>query len=136
MEITTELKQKIADIAKKHGLLCLVLFGSQATGKTHNLSDTDIAFMGGHEINYREQFEIQSDLEEIITNNPIELVNMRRISPLLMRRIADMGKLLYEDRPGRFIAFKIMAFKLYVETAPLRRLRERYLSNFIKTYAY
>jgi len=137
MEINDIFKKKVADVAQKHNLSCVVLFGSQATGKTHALSDTDIAFISsGREIDYRDQFKIQTDFSDSLKIDNIELVNMRRVSPLLMKQIADKGKLLYEDRRGRFVNFKVLAFKLYVETAPLRRLREQYLNRFIHTHAY
>lgn len=135
MEINDVLKEKVAKVAQQHNLSCVVLFGSQATGKTHLLSDTDIGFMTEREIDYKDQFRIQTDFSESLQISNLELVNMRRISPLLMKQVADKGKLLYEDRRGRFISFRVMSFKLYVETAPLRRLRERYLSNFIKSHA-
>ena len=136
MKITDELKRKVSDVARKHDLSCVVLFGSQATGKTHVLSDTDIAFMADRDIDYNEQFRIQTDLSDTLDIGNLELVNMRRVSPLLMRQIADKGKLLYEDRLGRFIGFRILAFKLYVETASLRRLREDYLNRFIQAHAH
>lgn len=135
MEIDQELKRKVADLAHKHNLLCVVLFGSQASGKTHALSDTDIAFMADKDIDYREQFIIQSDFGDMLNISNLELVNMRRVSPLLMKQIADKGKLLYEDRRSRFIGYKVIAFKLYVETAPLRLLRDNYLSRFIQAHA-
>jgi predicted nucleotidyltransferase len=136
MEINNVLKNKIAGVARKHGLSCIVLFGSRATGKTHALSDTDIAFMADRDVDYREQFEIQSDFGDALNIGNLELVNMRRVSPLLMRQIADKGKLLYEDRRGRFVGFRILSFKLYVETAPLRRMRENYLTRFIQAHAH
>jgi len=136
MEINDILKGKVAEVAQKHNLSCVVLFGSQATGRTHALSDTDIAFMAERDVDYREQLNILTELGNSLNIVNLECVNMRRVSPLLMKQIADKGKLLYEDRRGRFVNFKVLAFKLYVETAPLRRLREQYLNRFIHTHAY
>lgn len=130
------LKKKIASVATEHKLSCVVLFGSQASGKTHRYSDTDVAFMSERDIDYVEQLKIQNDIGTAFGVNNVEFVNMRRVSPLLMKQIGDKGKLLYEDRRGRFIDFKVLSFKLYVETAPLRRLRDRYLNNFIQAHAY
>ena len=134
--ITDEIKRKVSEVARRHDLSCVALFGSRATGKTHAGSDTDIAFMADREIDYSLQAQIRSDLSSALDIDDIELVNMSLVSPLLMRQISEKGKLLYERHAGTFIRFKVLSFKLYVETAPLRRLRERYLANFIKAHAY
>ncbi|MDO8575551.1 MAG: nucleotidyltransferase domain-containing protein [bacterium] len=135
MEIDTELKEKVALLAQEYNLSCVVLFGSQATGKTHKLSDTDIAFMADRNVDYAEKFEIENDFKETLKIKDIELVNMRNVSPLFMKQISDKGKLLYEDSRGRFTAYRIYAFKMYVDTAPLRRMREIFLNKFIAKHA-
>jgi hypothetical protein len=92
--------------------------------------------MSDKDIDYRASLMIQTDFSDALDVTDLELVNMRRVSPLFARQIADKGILLYEDRRGRFVDFRVMTFKLYVETAPLRRLRENYLTNFLKAHAY
>ena len=135
MEINDTLKRKVALVARKHSLSCVVLFGSQATGKTHALSDTDVAFMADRDIQYDEKFRIEGDLTEALRIIDIETVNMDRLSPFFMKQIMDNGKLLYEDRFGRFIAFKVKAFKLFIEAKPLLELKNILINKFIARYA-
>src|SRR3989338_9453159 len=105
MIITDELKSKIADLAKKRGLSLVVLFGSQATGYTHKMSDIDIGYISEKDIDYGESYDITIELSKIFKNRNVEFVNMQSLYPAFMKQIADKGMLLYEDNFGRFIAF-------------------------------
>ncbi|HCB35377.1 MAG: hypothetical protein A2W52_01585 [Candidatus Taylorbacteria bacterium RIFCSPHIGHO2_02_49_25] len=133
--MTDEQKKKIAEIAGKHNLQLIVLFGSQATGRTHKKSDVDIGFVAEREIDSGERFAISSELARIFQNPEVELVNLNNVSPELKRQVADQGILLYESRPQTFDLFKIHAHRIYMETKPLRVYRDARLNNFLKKYA-
>lgn len=135
MIITDELKSKVAELAKRHNLCMVVLFGSQATGHTHKFSDTDMAFMSDRDIDYAELFDIENDFKQTLKIRNIELVNMRKVYPIFMKQISDNGKLLFEETSGKFISYKVHAFKMYVDTAPLRIIRNNFLNRFIEKYA-
>ena len=49
-----EIKSEIEQVAKKHQLLAVALFGSQATGALHQNSDVDIAVLGRGQISFDE----------------------------------------------------------------------------------
>ena len=55
MDIMTK-KNEMAEIAEKYGLDFIVLFGSQATGRTHPKSDVDI---GLHSSPYSYQSKLE-----------------------------------------------------------------------------
>lgn len=135
MSITKEFKDTIANLACKYHLSCVILFGSQATGKTHAQSDTDMAFLSDHEINFDERIAMKSDFADALRIKNLELINARKVYPIFMKQIADKGKVLYEDSPGIFTTYKVYAFKMYVDTAPLRKMREEYLNRFIASHA-
>lgn len=124
-------KEELTKIAEKYGLNLLVLFGSQATGKTHPKSDVDIGYTANGQLELNTRFEIGKDISRVLERDDIELVDLQRISPLMKKIVADEGVLLYEREPGMFELFCIYAFKLYVETKPLRELRYQSLKNFI-----
>jgi predicted nucleotidyltransferase len=119
--------------AEKHGLLLVVLFGSQVTAKTHAKSDTDIAFLAAQPKDMRQIAEMHLELSGILKNNNLELVDIIGKSPLFLKQIADQGKVLYEKDPNVFDEFQINAFKRYVEAKPLYALRELALRTFLKT---
>lgn len=127
-------KKKIEEIAKKHGLALVVLFGSQATGYTHKQSDVDIGFISDRDIDYRENYDISIELGRIFKNPDVELVNLYNVSPEFKKQVSDTGIVLYESDPLIFDLYKIQAFKTYVEHKPLRELRRASLKKFIASH--
>ena len=123
-------REEMAKIAEKYGLNLLVLFGSQATGKTHPMSDVDIGYTANEQLELKTRFEIEREISKVLGRDDVELVDLQRISPLMKKIIADEGVMLYERESGMFELFCIYAFKLYVETKPLRELRYQSLINF------
>lgn len=116
------IKPAMAELAKKHGLTLVVLFGSQATGRTHEKSDIDIAVLSRQSVN---RARIALELDEIFKRDDIEVVNLALSSPTLMRAVVGEGVLLYEDKPGAFFGWKLYAIKIWMETAWLRRLANK-----------
>jgi len=134
MEITEDQKQSIATLARKHGLSLVVLFGSQATGKTHKESDVDIGVIAGEHFDYREAYAVEGELAPILKRRDAEVVNLRRVSPLLLMRAVQKGKVLHEEHPGTLVRLKVAALRRYVETAPLRRMEAPRLEHFLKKH--
>ena len=128
-------KEKIADIAKRHNLTLLVLFGSQATGHTHKQSDVDVGYLADRDIDYREKYDISLELARIFKNPEVELVNLNNVSPEFKKQVADTGIVLYEREASIFGLFAIVAFKLYIENKPLREFRAVSIKKFILSHA-
>jgi len=124
-------KEQIGKIAKKYGLDMIVLFGSQATGQTHAKSDVDFGYTSSQHLESETRFKIQNELSDFLHREDIEFVDLRRISPVMKKIVADEGVVLYERAQGMFVLFRMYAFKLYVETRPLRDLRYQSLKNFV-----
>ncbi|MBI2100805.1 MAG: nucleotidyltransferase domain-containing protein [Candidatus Vogelbacteria bacterium] len=127
--------KKIAEIAKRHRLTLLVLFGSQATGHTHKKSDVDVGYLANREIDYRENYDISIELAKIFKNPEVELVNLENVSPALKKQVADQGIVLFEAEKGKFDFFSIHAHRAYIETKPLRLYQRQSINDFIKEYA-
>ena len=75
------------------------------------------------------EFELYEKLGQIfqISSDRIDLVKLNRCSPLLGYIIAREGKVLYESEPGLFIRFQLKAWKIYADTAKLRRYQAEYI---------
>lgn len=123
----------LREFAEKYELQLLVLFGSQASGKTHPKSDTDIGFVSVRKKNLLEMIAMQRDMSQTFAIRDLDLVDLRTVSPLFLKNITDSGVILYEDRPGFFAELRMYAFKLFVETKPLRALRAASLERFLQT---
>ena len=127
-KIDFELKEDaIATIAKRHGLNFVALFGSQATGRVHEKSDIDIAFLGKQMIDFDAKLKLIGDFEDALNREDIEVVDLASASPTLMYVVVRDGQLLYEKGEGNFMSWKFYALGVWRETAWLRALRDRKL---------
>ncbi len=120
----TIIQPQIEELAKKHNLDFVVLFGSQATGRTHEKSDIDLAVIS------KSNFDITSvtmDLYNVFKRDDVEVVNLGLASPTLMHAVVRDGKLLYEREERMFFKWKLYAIKIWMETKWLRDLRAKKL---------
>ncbi len=114
----------IEQIAKKHSLDLVVMFGSRARGQARGDSDTDIAVRAARELSRDEELTIASELDRLFPN--VDLCDTRKASPLLLGAVGQDATLLYQSRPGLFEEFKIFAWNQYMDFKPqLDRLREQ-----------
>ena len=130
------IKPKIAKIAEKYGMDLVVLFGSQATGQTHEESDIDIAYLGGKNISFDEEIAADSDLIEAFKRDDVQLVNLKKAPPLLMKEIVDHAIILYEREKSIFDSIFILAQRMFDEAKVLFDLRRHYLDYKLKEYGY
>ncbi len=135
MIITEAIKTSIVEVARRRGLVLVLLFGSQATGYVHKHSDVDIGYISTKDIDYRENYAISMELAQIFKHKDIEFTNMYNVSPSMKKQIADTGIPLYEENSIIFDYFKIHAFRQYLDTKPLRVYRNSLVKDFIKTHA-
>ncbi|TSC67745.1 MAG: DNA polymerase beta domain-containing protein [Parcubacteria group bacterium Gr01-1014_73] len=124
------IKPKIKELAEKYGLSLVLLFGSQATGAAHGKSDVDIAILKTKDV---DKFKIHDDFCDIFKRDDIEIVNMNEASPTMMYVVVRDGKLLYENAPDAFFSWKLYAIWVWLDTAWLRRLRDRKMIEWAKT---
>lgn len=131
--ITEEIKHKIAELAKTQNLSLVVLFGSQASGKTHKQSDVDIAFLARRPLGPRETGELAFEFSQALGIKDVDVLDLKTAPPLLLKQIAVGSRLLYESEPSLFARFKIYALKRYMEAHSLLKLREASLKKFLQT---
>lgn len=125
-----ELKSKIIPIAQKYNLKLVVLFGSQASGRTHKNSDIDIAILGDGDFNMT---NLTIDFYDFFKREDVEVVNISSASPTMMYVIVRDGKLLYENEYGAFLKWKFYAMWVWRDTAWLRHLRDKKMIEWAKT---
>ena len=124
-----EIRARISAIAEKYRLSLVLLFGSQATGKTHLQSDVDIAYFAQTPLSLATESKLVIDLMRVFHTNAVDLVSLKNAPPLLRYQIARSGKPLYERTPGLFSSFFIHALRQYEEAKPLFQLRSSYLDK-------
>lgn len=128
-----KIKQAMPEFAKKHNLSLVVLFGSQASGKTHLKSDTDIAFLAEKKMSLGEIARMTFELSQEIKIGNIEMTQLNGAQPFLLKQVAEKSILLYEKESSLFAQFKIYAIKRSMEAKKLFNLREASFNKFLKT---
>ena len=124
--------KEIEKIAQKYHLDLVVLFGSQATGQVNKMSDIDVAVMGKDVIDFSCLITITMDFYSVFQREDVDVVDMRKASPIFRYEIAQEGKVLYETDPLLFLEYKLYAFKRFVETKHLRNMRSEYINKRIQ----
>ena len=106
----------------------VVLFGSTAKGRRRAGSDVDVAVRcaGPADLDV-----IHGVLAPAIHTDRLDLVDLRRASPLLAMEVARSGRLLFESRRGAFREFQSLASRRYCDTAKLRRAQRRAIHVFL-----
>lgn len=90
--IKEEVIKKICDIAQRHDVKKVVLFGSRARGDYHRTSDIDLAVTGGE----FDRFALDVE-EETSTLLEYDIVSLdRKMQPELKDSIEKEGRVLYE----------------------------------------
>lgn len=86
------LKTEIIELAKKHNIKKVILFGSRARGDYSKVSDVDIAVIGGDIV----RFSIDVD-EETNTLLQFDVVNLdKSVQKELLESIEREGIIIYE----------------------------------------
>jgi len=108
----------------------VIRFGSTVTGRARADSDVDLAVLASRELSLADRERCVVDLARRhgIPEDKIDLVDLRTAPPLLQHEVAEHGVLLEGD-PDDFVHFRVSAWKVFQDTARLRRAREQHLKK-------
>jgi uncharacterized protein len=124
--------QPLPDFCNEAGIALLILFGSRATGSAAAASDLDLAVQLRRNCE-RSKLDLLYELETVFHPECVDLVVVTpNTSPLLRYEIFFKGRLLFEEVQGLFERGKLYAWKLYLDTAHLRKSELEYLYEFAK----
>jgi predicted nucleotidyltransferase len=118
-----ELKSKIAPLAEKYNLKLVVLFGSRVSGRIHEESDYDVAYLSGGELSLKEETDFMYDLMPILRvpdERLMNMVNAGTVGPLLLYSITSKGQVLFERELGSFLKLKLHARRVFIDTQLFR----------------
>lgn len=124
-----QLKERLAPLCANPDVEVMILFGSAVEGATHPESDLDVAIQGRHPLDV---VAITDQVIRLLRTDRVDVVDLRRVSPLLMMEVARRGKLLYERKPGDYAAFCSLAHRRYVDTAKLRKALQDSIQRFMR----
>lgn len=129
---TKSKNELLKKIAQKYSIELFLLFGSRFSGTAYKGSDFDIAYLGKKTLDLEEESQLIIDLSLIFKSENIDLVNLRKASPLLFYAITKECQVLYETKPLIFHTLRAYGFKKYVETMPLYEEKMKRIQKEIK----
>lgn len=109
-------REQVEEVAVRHGLELVLLFGSRARGRTHAKSDTDIAILARERLPFSVIDAIARDLRPVFGSD-VDVVDLQAAPPLLAGRIARDGKLLV-GTPRAFGRARVRCTARYLDFHP------------------
>lgn len=123
-----EIKRRLTPLFQEGGLKLVLLFGSSVTGKRHSRSDIDVGFL------YKDKADTLALTQRVIrllkTDN-VDVVDLKRASPLLKFSAVRNCRVLFEAAPGLFSEFSSLAFRRFVDTKKLRDAQRSVIRGFL-----
>lgn len=127
MNILTS-KPEIDHIARKYNLLLVILYGSQASGRTCKESDIDIAVLGTRPITFENLIDLNNEFAEIFKVKEIDVKSLHNTNSLFRYQVMSKGVLLY-GKSYDYNSFKSYAFRDYYDSQDLLRLKEVFIKK-------
>ena len=107
-------------------LSALWLFGSEARGQARRDSDVDLAALSSRPISAEQLFAARLELEALLGRS-VDLVDLRRASPILGRQVVRDGRLLLDRDPADRHVFAMLLPSRYADLKIARGAAERAL---------
>jgi len=124
--------EKIRAIAKNHGIVVLLRFGSSVTGKLHARSDVDFALLVERvPASLEAHGRLLQDLQALFPEREVDVAFINRADPLLLKKITESCELLYGSK-RRLQELEIYAFKRYQDHRKYLDLERRYVERALE----
>lgn len=132
MKLTPAQKQKIRELAQKYQLKLVLIFGSQITARLTRESDIDIAVLAEKTFDLQDEINLNYELTRIFQNEHLDLTDLKKAPPLLMKEIIDHCQILYQKESTTFDNFYVYALQRYQEAKPLYQIHQQAIQDFIQ----
>jgi len=107
-----------------------VLFGSQATGRTHPGSDVDVAVWPVEPLTTALKLDWVVELEDILGREVSVVLVSPDLDPVLGFEIVRDGRLVFESEPELWLRQRARLWHAYNDSLPFRRAARQQLREF------
>lgn len=126
---------RLDEIARRHGVVLLVEFGSSAGGARHPRSDRDVGVLFAEAPrSWADVAELTHELTALLPDRALDLAVLNHADPLFLRQVTQRCRLLHGS-PTRFQEFLCHAFRRYQDhrryLAPERDYVDRVLGPVV-----
>lgn len=123
--------EEIGPIARKHGIVLLLRFGSSVTGRVHPRSDVDLAVLVERvPASLAAEAELLEDLQRLFPDREVDVALVNRADPLFLKQITGACRLLYGS-PRALQRLRIYAFKRYQDHRRFLAMERRYVERAV-----
>ena len=123
--------EDVQAIAKAHGLLLLLRFGSSVTGHLHAASDTDLAALFERAPDSIGRLaDLIADLQMLFPDREVDVAILNHADPLFLKQVTEHCELVYGS-PRRLAEFKMYAFKRYQDHRRYLDMERTYVDRAI-----
>jgi predicted nucleotidyltransferase len=127
--------EQIAPIARKHGIILFLRFGSSVTGRLHERSDVDLAVLLERvPRSLAAHAELLEDLQQLFPDREVDLALLNRADPLFLKKITEACRLLYGSCRD-LQRLKIYAFKRYQDHRKYLEMERSYVERSLQALA-
>ena len=122
---------RVHELFAHNNVVLAYLYGSLARDESGPLSDVDIALLFApnlsKQVRFRHVLAMSHALKTILQRDDVQIVDLQEAPPLLRHRVYYDGYVLHCPDDAVRVKFETTALRDFVNTAPLRRLKEKYL---------
>lgn len=128
-------RKALAEVARTHGIVLALQFGSSVSGRTHAQSDLDVAVLLERVPESLDaEIDLNVDLQALVPDREVDVAVINRADPLFLKKITENCHLLYGS-PSRLHELKIYAFKRYQDHRPFLAMEREYVTRTLQALA-
>lgn len=125
-----EMVQALGEWCRRQPVRICVLFGSQATGRTHPGSDVDVAIWPDEPPSTSLKLGWVQALEALLDRDVSLVLVSPGLDPVLGFEIVRDGRLVFESEPELWLKQRAQLWHAYNDSLPFRRAARQQLREF------
>ena len=127
---------RLDEIARRHGILLLLQFGSTVAGRARPDSDIDLAvLLERPPVSFEQYAELIDDLQRLYPDREVDVALINRADPLFLKKITEECLLVY-GLPRRLPELKLYAFKRYQDHRKYLAMEREYVARTLRTWPH